>query len=305
MPPLRGLVIRTQSGFYTVSTPHGDLFCQLRGRLKKGARSGDLVAIGDWVEVTPLANGEGVVEAILPRQRMLSRLAPTPRGAYQQIIIANPDLAVFVFACAQPAPRLGMLDRFLVITERQQIPALIIANKTDLVSRKQARQMFKHYPGLGYPVLFTSAKTGAGISALRKELQEKVSLFAGPSGTGKSSLLSLLLPQVDFRTNEVSRATQKGKHTTVVKELFSLPGGGYLADTPGLKALALWDIAPEEVDGYFPEMRELVMDCQFSDCTHLHEPGCAVLAALEEGRLHPRRYQSYASMRLGMEEEGG
>ncbi|MDD2696499.1 MAG: ribosome small subunit-dependent GTPase A [Anaerolineales bacterium] len=301
---LRGLVIRSQSGFYTVATPQGALFCRLRGRLKKGPRSGSLIAIGDWVEVTPLNGGAGVIEAIEPRQRMLSRMAPTPKGAYQQIIIANPDQAVFVFACARPAPRFGMLDRFLVIAERQQIPALVVANKTDLVSRKEARAAFAHYPALGYPVLFTSAKTGAGVAALRRQMKGKVSLFAGPSGAGKSSLLSRLLPQVEFRVDEVSQATNKGKHTTVVKELFALPEGGYLADTPGLKALALWDIQPAELDGYFPELRLLVKDCQFNDCTHLHEPGCAVLAALEEGRLHPRRYISYASMRLGQEEEG-
>lgn len=302
---MRGLITRTQSGFYTVAVDGVYLVCQLRGRLKRGPRLGDLAAIGDWVEVTRLDAETGVIEAVEERERALVRLAPTPRGQYQQVLIANPDQAVLVFACADPAPRLGMLDRFLVIAEKQHIPCVVVANKVDLIGSPAALELFGHYPGLGYEVLYTSAKSGQGLDELRQHLQGKVSVLAGPSGVGKSSLLNALQPGLGLEVNRISQATGKGRHTTVVRELFPLHGGGYVADTPGLKALALWDIQVEELDGYFPELRQRVPDCAYNDCIHIDEPGCAVLDALEAGQIHPRRYQSYLSMRLGVEEEEG
>ena len=296
------MIVRTQSGFYTVETETGSYSCRMRGRMKQGKRLGDLIAVGDWVEMTPLDGTAGVIESVEPRQRMISRQSPTPRGEYQQIIIANPDQAVFVFACTMPELHPGMLDRFLVVVEKQAIPALIVANKIDLVEDAQARALFGHYEPLGYPVIYTSVKSGAGIPELAERLTGKVSLFAGPSGAGKSSLLNSIQPGLGLVVRAVSQATQKGRHTTVVRQLFHLDNGGYVADTPGLKAMALWDIHPEELDGYFPEMRQLVAGCQFSDCTHVHEPGCAVQAALARGEIHPERYASYVRMRLGQEE---
>ena len=298
---LPGLIIKSQSGFFTVQTEGGCLVCRLRGRLKQGARGGDLVAIGDRVEVVPLDAGRGIIDAIEPRQRMISRLAPAPRGVYQQIIIANPDQAVFVFACASPAPRLRMLDRFLVIAEKQEIPALIVANKVDLVGIEKAKALFGHYLPIGYPVIFTSAKSGLGITELHDCLTGKISALAGPSGVGKSSLLNAIQPGLGLAVQHISQASGKGQHTTVLSELFPLSGGGYVADTPGLRALALWDTAPEELDGYFPELRPLVTYCQFSDCTHTHEPGCAVQAAVAKGLVHPKRYESYLRLRRGEE----
>jgi ribosome biogenesis GTPase len=214
-------------------------------------------------------------------------------------LIANLDQAVLVFACAEPAPRLGMLDRFLVISEKQGVPALIVANKTDLVSPEAARGLFGRYSSLGYTVIYTSAKTGFGVEGLKEKVIGKLSLFAGPSGAGKSSLLNVIQPGLGLSVRHVSSATSKGRHTTVVRQMFALDEGGYVADTPGLKALALYDIEPEELDGYFPEMRPLVEECSFSDCTHVHEPGCAVLGAVKDGRVHPERYQSYLRMRFG------
>lgn len=276
---------------------------RLRGRLKRGPRLGDVAALGDWVQVSQLGPGKGMIEGVEPRQRMLSRMAPTPSGEYQQIIIANPDQAVFVFACQQPEPRFGMLDRFLVIAEKQVIPAMVVANKVDLVSREAAQDLFERYTAVGYPVVYTSAKTMVGIDDLSEQLAGKVSVFAGPSGVGKSSLLNVILPGLNLREREVSQATSKGRHTTVVREMFPLAEGGYIADTPGLKALALWDMEAEELDGYFPELRERVAGCMFNDCTHTHEPGCAVLQALAEGEIHPERYQSYVRMRSGEEDQ--
>jgi ribosome biogenesis GTPase len=298
---LRGLIICSQSGFYTVVTETGSLTCRLRGRLKRGKRLEDIVAVGDWVQVS-LVDETGMIEAVEPRQHVLSRMAPTPHGEYHQIIIANPDQAIFVFACAKPEPHPGMLDRFLVVTEKQNLPALIVANKVDLVGSPQAEALFSHYAALGYPLIYTSAHTGLGIKELSARLTGKVSVFAGPSGAGKSSLLNSIQPGLGLAARSVSQMTSKGRHTTVVRQLFPLTGGGYVADTPGLKAMALWDIQPEELDGYFPELRALVDACQFNNCTHTHEPGCAVLAAVEQGQVHPDRYASYVRMRLSQDD---
>lgn len=295
-----GLIVKAQSGFFTVKTGQGLIVCQLRGKLKQGRAVGDLASIGDRVRITVLADGSGVIEEVEPRKRAIIRLDPRPQGDYQQVLLANPDQAVFVFACAHPSPKLRMLDRFLVIAEKQKIPAVIIANKTDLVP--DAKQIFGLYETIGYRVIYTSTKTGAGIEELKTALTgtaSPVSALAGPSGVGKSSLLNAMQPGLGLAVNEISKAMNKGKHTTVTRELFPLEGGGYVADTPGWKSLALWDTEPEEIDGYFPELRELVQHCQFSDCTHTHEPGCAVRRALEEGTIHPERYESYLRLRSG------
>jgi ribosome biogenesis GTPase len=254
------------------------------------------------VEFKALTADKGVIERIEPRQRMFSRQAPDPKGEYQQILIANPDQVVLVFACADPEPHFGMLDRFLVMAEKQRVPALIVMNKLDLVGEAQAHALLDHYKLLGYPVIYTSAYTGAGVDDLRAQLYRKVSLITGPSGVGKSSLLNAVQPELGLQVRKISQTTRKGRHATVVRELFPLEEGGYVADTPGLKALALWDVEAEELDGYFPEMRGLVADCQFSDCTHVHEPGCAILAAVQSGQIYPERYRSYIRMRFGEQE---
>jgi ribosome biogenesis GTPase len=277
--------------------------CRLRGRLKQGPRLGDIIAVGDRVTISVQPDGSGMIEEIEERERMFSRMAPTARGEYQQIIIANPDQVVLVFACAEPAPRMRMLDRFLIVIEQAQTPTAIVFNKVDLVGIDTAREMFGHYEALGYPVLYTSVESGRGVDELADRLCTQISVLAGPSGVGKSSLLNAIQPGLGLAARDVSKATRKGRHTTVVRELFSLDCGGYVADTPGLKALALWDIEPEEVDAYFPELRELVADCQFSDCTHMHEPGCAVMAAVDDGSIHPERYDSYVRLRVGEEDE--
>ena len=296
---LPGLIVRAQSGFFTVQTESGLLTCRLRGRLKQGPRRGDIAAVGDRVQVTPLADGTGRIESIEPRARSLVRLDPRPKGVYQQVILSNPDQAVFVFACANPSPHTRMLDRFLVIAEKQNIPVIIVANKLDLVNREEAEATFGYYPALGYPLIYTSAKTGEGIELLRARLTGKVSALAGPSGAGKSSLLNAIQPGLGLAVREVGEATDRGRHTTNVRQLFPLTGDGYVADTPGLRTLALWDTRPEELDGYFPEIAPLVAQCQFNDCTHSHEPGCAVRLAVESGRVRPERYDSYLRLRAG------
>jgi len=293
-----GQVTRLQSGFYTVKTERGAVTCFLRGRLKRRDYQGDVIAVGDKVQISLQADGSGEIEAIEPRRNALVRLDPTPKGDYQQILLANPDQVVLVFACAQPAPHLRMLDRFLVIAEKANLPALIVANKLDLVGLREARKIFSIYPPLGYEVLFTSAKQSKGVDALRQRLTGKLSAFAGPSGVGKSSLLNAIQPELGLAAREISQRNQRGRHTTIVRQMYPLEDGGFVADLPGLRSLALWDTQPEELDGYFPELRDLVAHCQFNDCTHRNEPGCAVRRAVEEGTVHPERYESYLRLRF-------
>ena len=295
----QGLIIKAQSGFFTVETGQGLVVCQLRGKLKQGRATGDIAAIGDRVRITVSTDGSGAIEEVEQRKQAIVRLDPRPQGEYQQVLLANADQAVFVFACAQPNPKLRMLDRFLVIAEKQNIPAVIVANKTDLV--KNAKEIFGLYEPLGYRLIYTSTKTGTAIDELHTVLKNKISALAGPSGVGKSSLLNEIQPGLGLAVNEISMAMDKGKHTTVTRQMFPLVGGGYVADTPGWKSLALWDTEPEEIEAYFPELRELVQNCQFSDCTHTHEPNCAVLAAVKEGRVHPERFESFLRLRAGQE----
>ncbi len=307
---LDGLIIKAQSGFFTVHTSDGDFVCQVRGRLKQERLDTDLVAVGDRVCISLAEDGSGMIEEIAERERALARLAPLARGRgsrrwdrggylseREQVIVANPDQAVFVFSCANPSPSLRMLDRLLVGSEVQQIPAVICANKIDLVGRQEAHTLFEIYKEIDYPVFYASAKTDEGVAALCDALQGKISAFMGPSGVGKTSLLNAMQPDLGLRVREVSQATTKGRHTTVVPQLVPLGVGGWVADTPGIRALALFDVDPEEIDAYFPDIAPLVTNCRFSDCTHTVEPDCAVVQALEAGQVNEHRYESYIKLR--------
>ncbi len=294
-----GVVVRYQSGFYTVEAEGRIVTCVLRGRLKRRSIPGDVISIGDRVKFAELTDGSGVIEEIEARKSELVRLDPTPRGAYRQILLANPDQIVTVFACASPEPHLRMLDHFLVIAEKQGLRAIIIANKVDLVTKREARRIFAVYPPLGYRVIYTSAEKNEGIDELREVLTGRISALAGPSGVGKSSLMNRVQPGLGLNVREINANKDRGRHTTVVREMFPLQGGGYVADLPGLRKLTLWDTQPEELDGYFPELRDLVKHCQFNDCTHFEEPGCAVVQAVEDGKVSPERYESYLRMRAG------
>jgi ribosome biogenesis GTPase len=306
-----GLITKSQSGFFWVRIGDGQVItCQLRGRLKQKRQSSALAVVGDRVEIELQPDGTGMIESVAPRERVLSRRSAGGGGrrgqradeaGSEQIIVANPDQVVFVFACAQPAPHLRMLDRFLVVAEVNALPAMICANKADLVTPAEAEGLFGVYARLGYPVVYTSARTGQGLDDLRHRLQGKLSVLSGPSGVGKSSLLNALEPGLGIQARAVSAATTKGRHTTVHVELLPLAVGGYLADTPGIRSLGLWDVEPEELDGYFVEIKPLVSECDYNDCTHTHEPGCAVRAAVERGEVARSRYESYVKLRAGDE----
>jgi ribosome biogenesis GTPase len=302
-----GLVVKTQSGFYTVQTDSALVTCQLRGTLKQASKKTELCVIGDRVTVGVLRDGTGVIKAIAPRERVLSRVEPSDYAGTsterEQVIIANLDQAMFVFSATRPDPRLRMLDRFLVVAEKAGAPSIVIVvNKIDLDEQK-ARTTFTLYERIGYPVLYTSAETGAGIAALRETLQGKISVFTGPSGVGKSSLLNVVQPGLGRTVQEVRDRVPKGRHTTVSAELIPLEGGGYVADTPGLRQVAPWDVEPGELDAYFAEIHPHVAECRFSDCTHTHEPACGVRAAVEAGAISPERYESYLRLREELEEQ--
>ncbi len=282
---------------------------RLRGRLKKEHSDTSIVAVGDRVSWQTLKDGSHVIESVHARARALTRLKPLASGRgtrrwdrqgylreREQVIIANPDQVVFVIACAAPDPHLKMLDRLLVGAERQEIPALICANKTDLIGLERAVALFGVYERIGYPVIYTSAVTREGIDKLREHLRDKISALIGPSGVGKTSLLNALEPGLGKRVMSVSRVTGKGRHTTTVAEMTPLAVGGWVADTPGLRALALFDLDPEEIDAYFPDIAPYVPQCAFSDCSHTVEPGCAVLQAVESGKVDAHRHQSYVRL---------
>jgi ribosome biogenesis GTPase len=315
-----GRVIRTQSGFFTVQTPDDRQFtCQISGRLKiqairaeqrEDATRADLVALNDQVRFELQDDGTGMIVEVAKRQHILSRTEPGAKvgtsAETEQIIIVNTDQAIFVFAAAKPRPQPRALDRLLVIAEKAEIPSIMICvNKIDLTSPDEAEQVFSVYEKIGYPVLYVSAKTGHNIDRLRVvlDIDGQVSVFTGPSGVGKSSLLNAIETGLQLATSEVSDATTKGKHTTRYSQLLQLKNGGYVADTPGIRAIAPWDIEPDELDTYFIEFRPYIADCKFADCSHIHEPACAVRGAVEAGDIDAGRYDSYLRLRDELEEQ--
>lgn len=304
-----GLVIKAQSGFFTVQPDDGGepIISRIRGRLKQARQKSAIVAVGDRVTVEINRDGTGSVQSVEERRTALSRtrVAAQDRSLKtdtEQVLVANPDQVVFVFSVASPAFSPRKLDRFLVVAEMNQLPAIICANKVDLVTPEEARDLFRVYEAIGYPVIYTSVVTGEGVEALRETLRGKLSVLAGSSGVGKSSLLNAVQAGLGLRVKEVSEATGKGMHTTRHTELIPLEIGGYVADTPGIRGLALFDLEPTEVDAYFREIGPLVEQCAFSDCTHTHEPKCAVLAAVADGRVSRERYESYLKLREEQEE---
>lgn len=302
---LAGVILRARSGFYTVRTDAGrEVECRLRGRVKKDRQSTDLAVIGDRVRISLLPDGSGMIEEVDERRSRLSRRQPGPRGAWKEdLLVANVDQALVVFACADPMPHLRMLDRFLVVAEHNEVPAVVVANKIDLVGLARASETFAVYERIGYEVHHVSAREGIGVEALADRLVGRVSVVTGPSGVGKSTLLNAIQPGLRIETGKVSAALHKGRHTTTSAELHRVaaPGGGYVADTPGLRELGLWRIPPDELSWCFPEFVPHIGGCGFSDCRHVDEPRCAIRSALERGEIADERYDSYRRMLAGDE----
>ncbi|WP_442794293.1 ribosome small subunit-dependent GTPase A [Pelobium manganitolerans] len=303
---MQGLVTKSTGSWYSVETEDGKKYdCRIKGKLRmKGLVSTNPVAVGDFVDFDLEADLQtGVISRVHDRKNYIIRKSIN-LSKQVQIIAANLDLACLVVTLASPRTSLGFIDRFLVTAEAYDVPALLIFNKLDLFSEEGlgVLQIYTDlYESLGYPCYSVSATEGTNVDALKAVLKDKTSLFSGHSGVGKSSLINQLIPGVELRTGEISDWSNTGKHTTTFAELFDLPFGGKLIDTPGIRELGITDIEKQELGHFFPEMRALMHNCKFNNCVHINEPGCAVLKALEAGEIEPSRYDSYQSIYFGNE----
>jgi ribosome biogenesis GTPase len=292
-----GRVLRVQGLLSVVRDDNGALYqCATRRLLKTLATDQrHVVAAGDVVWFRPEGQSEGIIERVEPRRGVVSR---TSRNR-QHVLVANVDQLIIVTSAAEPRLKPNLIDRLLVTAERGGIRPVICINKIDLVAAADLMPLVGVYAQLGYDVLLASATTGQGIDRLRDYLTGEESVVTGQSGVGKSSLLNTLEPGLHLRVQTVSGETQKGRHTTTTAELIPLSFGGYVVDTPGVRQFQLWDVIPEEVAGFFRDLRPYVSRCRFPDCTHTHEDDCAVKDAVADGWIDARRYESYVQIRAG------
>ncbi len=298
---MKGLVIKNTGSWVTVRLDDGETVnCKMRGVLRlKGMRCTNPVAVGDVVQVENKGGDAPVVGAIEPRKNYIIRRASNLSKEFQ-IIAANLDQAVMVATIVHPETSTTFIDRFLATAEAYQVPAVLAFNKIDLLVTEESRQYLDElkemYESIGYPVVTMSAATGEGADKLREVLKGKMSLLSGNSGVGKSSIINLLVPDAHVRVGDVSQVHHKGMHTTTFSELLDLPDGGSIIDTPGVKAFGTIDFEKAQVAHYFPEIFMISDNCRFNNCTHTHEPGCAVLDAVERGEIAPSRFASYLSI---------
>lgn len=302
-PLVRGRVLSGTGGVWQVRTETGEMHdASLRGRLKLVSDSGVKLSVGDNVLLLEGERGAGwMITEILPRSSQLARREPGGRAG-ERVVVANLDQVVVVLAAANPEPHPRMLDRFLVIAEANSLAARVVINKIELVAEEQVRARFADYEAAGYPVHFTSVRRGTGLEALHVALDGKTSALSGPSGVGKSSLMNSLYPGLNLRVGEISESVNKGRHTTVGAVMHPLPGGGYVADTPGLREVGVWGLNPVDLPDCFPEFRPFIHECRFGNCSHLSEPGCAVIGAVKSGAVSAARYDSYSRLRVELEE---
>ena len=296
---MQGLVVRNTGSWYTVRTDDGQLIeSKVKGNFRlKGIRSTNPVAVGDRVEIVTNPEGTAMITEIQDRRNYIIRRSQN-LSKQSHIIAANVDQALLLVTVNRPQTSTTFIDRFLASAEAYRVPVVLIFNKTDLLSdeeRHYQQMLVTLYETVGYECRQLSAATGDGVEALRPLLCGRVTLLSGNSGVGKSTLINRLVPGLNLRTAEISDAHNTGQHTTTFSEMIPIEGG-WLIDTPGIKGFGTFDIEPEELTSYFREIFHFAKDCRFSNCTHTHEPGCAVLRALEDHYIAQSRYQSYLSM---------
>ena len=310
---MHGLVIKNTGYWYTVLTDEGETIdCKIKGNFRlKGIRSTNPVAVGDFVTILPNQEGTAFITAIDDRRNYIIRKSQN-LSKQSHIIAANVDQACLVVTIAHPETSRTFIDRFLASAEAYRVPVILIFNKTDILDEDERRyldMMMQLYRTVGYECVALSAETGDGVDALMPMLEGKTTLFSGNSGVGKSTLLNRLVPGLNLRTSEISDAHDTGTHTTTFSEMIPLPvkaetsARSWLIDTPGIRGFGTFDMEPEEICSYFKEIFKFSADCRFGNCTHTHEPGCAVLKAVEEHYIALSRYNSYISM-LNDKEEG-
>lgn len=304
-----GRVIESTGSWYQVAREnnHREITsCRLPGRFRQKERSTtNPISVGDHVTFTLNQDGSGSIQEIHERENYVIRESTNARQG-EQILASNVDRAYVVQSIKKPRPKHGFLDRFLVTCEAYRVAAGIVFNKSDLAGendRGHLKELRELYAELDYPVFVTSIKDPGSLAPLREQLKESVSVFIGPSGVGKSSIVNALDPTIDRKVGEISTYNEKGRHTTTFAKLLPLEFGGYLVDTPGIREFGLVNIEPWELSLYFPEMRPGRENCKFNNCTHSHEPGCGVMEAFEEGEIHPDRYDSYLNILESLQEE--
>lgn len=303
----KGEVFRTQSGVYGVRLPENGQ--TLSCRVKRGASTENddatLVTIGDIVRVQPLEDDHGLIHHVEARNTLIGRSGTGRRQGGRQVIAANPDQILCVTSAEREDFRLTVIDRFIVGALLGEVTPIIVVNKMDTTDEEFAdalRDGLALYTELGYTVVFISAKSGEGIEELRAICRDKTSALVGQSGVGKSTIANAMLGRDVRETGEVRETDRRGRHTTVGSEILDLPGGGRLIDTPGLREFGIWDLEPQELDGYFVEFLDYLQDCKYLPCTHTHEPGCAVIGAVDEGLIDEGRYASYLAILDTLEE---
>lgn len=301
---MTGLIIKSTGSWYRVLSDTGQLVeCRIQGKFRmKDIKTTNPIAVGDRVDFELEPELEtGVITHLHERKNYIIRKSVN-LSKQAQIIAANLDQAFLIVTLASPRTSLGFIDRFLVTAEAYDIPACIIFNKLDLFSEEGLiilAEYEKIYANLGYPCYSVSAREGTHIDQIKTLLKDKVTLFSGHSGVGKSTLINAILPDAAVKTGAVSDWSDKGQHTTTFAEMYTLPFGGYLIDTPGIRELGVFDIEPQDLGRLFPEFRERMSDCRFHNCRHINEPGCAVLDAVANGEIEPSRYDSYLSIYHG------
>ncbi|MDE5674408.1 MAG: ribosome small subunit-dependent GTPase A [Muribaculaceae bacterium] len=305
-----GRVIKNTGSAYIVRMEESgiELNCRIKGNFRiKGIRTTNPVAVGDIVTVSEAADDADYITAIAPRKNYIIRRASN-LSKESHILASNLDLAILVATLREPVTTTTFIDRFLATAEAYSVKAAVVLNKEDMWDeddRELADALKNLYTSIGYPVLFVSATTGEGVPQLKEFVTDKITLLAGNSGVGKSSLINALVPGADLRTGEISDIHHTGTHTTTFSEMIDIPGGGALIDIPGVRGFCTIDFAPEEVGHFFPEIFRMSRDCRYSDCKHTGEPGCAVVPAVEDHYISESRYTSYLSILEEASEEAG